>query len=226
MFTWSEYTQFVVSVFFLALTPGPSMIPVMSQSVRGNSLHAASAVLGITTANIILILVTAIIKLLLIHLSFKIGLLFHIEFPTVYLKIAGSCALIAIAFRIIIRASHRPKYISIKADDDIVLGTPSGVFWMSAWIHCANPATIFFYTSIFLSLVDGTDQYWFKIFVLGFIPVLLDLLMLGLLATFTAAISLVTTLNKSLARMPILAGALLAILGMQQLLEATEVLLG
>lgn len=153
--------------FALSLTPGPSMLYVLSRSVGQSRAAGLASALGLGVGGVLLAIATAL----------GLAVLFErVDWLVTVLRYAGSGYLVWLGLEMIRTAQDDAQRV-LEASN--VAREPFlGVFWQGVLIELLNPKTVLFF-ALFLPpfAVAGTDQG---------IGMQLQLLVLGALVPLTA----------------------------------------
>jgi homoserine/homoserine lactone efflux protein len=159
---------YLLTWLLVALTPGPAVIYVMSQTARCGWQAGLRGIVGIQIGNVIFFLCIAF---------GLVTLLTAITNAFVFLQIAGAAYLLYLGFRIIISSLQRTRQKSIPADQprermgDYVL---SGVL-----VQLTNPKALMFVSALVPQFIDPARQLVFQIGILLSCTITIDAVVLG-----------------------------------------------
>lgn len=134
--------------FAMSLTPGPSMLYVLSRSVGQSRTAGLASALGLGVGGALLAIATA----------FGLAVLFErIEWLVKALKYAGSGYLVWLGVGLISKAQDdaRQHFQAAEVDQDPFLG----IFWQGVLVELLNPKTVLFFALFIPPFVDiGVEQ--------------------------------------------------------------------
>jgi threonine/homoserine/homoserine lactone efflux protein len=155
--------------FALSLTPGPSMLYVLSRSVGQSRRAELASALGLGFGGVLLAIATAL----------GLAALFErADWLVTVLRYAGSGYLVWLGFGLIRKARDDARRVfetaSVTTNDPFL-----GIFWQGVLIELLNPKTVLFFALFLPPFVNagGSDQG---------IGIVAQLLLLGALVPLTA----------------------------------------
>ena len=202
-----DYYKYFIAVFLLAITPGPTVLGVVSISIQKDYFSALKFIAGIITANAVFAIFSTVIK--------SIGFVLPNPLPDL-MCIIGSITLFILGIKMLINTIfHMSKVNNIETKSSIV---NRDFFIIGLLHHLCNPKTIAFFVSTYLSIVKLNHDFFFNAFCLGVYAILIDLIVLStyfcIAYTFSKKLFLE---NNILRRLPIIAALILSFIAIKNL---------
>jgi homoserine/homoserine lactone efflux protein len=152
----------------VALTPGPAVIYVMSQTARYGLQAGLRGIVGIQLGNLIFFLCIAL---------GLVTLLRAITHAFVVLQIAGAAYLLYLGFRIIISSLQRaPRETGPSCRSAETAGTP---LVQAVLVQLTNPKALMFVSALVPQFLDPERQLMFQMAILLSCTVAVDAVVLG-----------------------------------------------
>lgn len=165
---------FFVTIFIIAITPGPSVLMVSTQGVKYGSRASYMGALGIECANLIFFVLSA---MGLSSLILSAGHLFD------YIKIAGAVYLVYTGSVFIY------KSFEISEGDKKNLNISQGLmksFAQGFATGISNPKAILFFVALLPQFIHAGRNVGLQLFILGSTTLSLEMLVLMAYGTFSA----------------------------------------
>ena len=174
----SELIPYFITVFALAIYPGPTVLGVVSLSVQGDRFNCVKFIMGILIANTLFVIFAAFIK--------SSGF-FLPDYLKPMIVIIGSLGLFYLgakmAFGVNKARKNRSELTLIK------FNLSNDSFLIGFFHHASNPNTITFFLSMFLSIVPLDESFFKNVLVLGAFAILIDAIVLSIYFMFAASIA-------------------------------------
>lgn len=208
----SQVWPYLASVALLGLWPGPTVSSVAIQSMRGSANSSVFVILGVLSANVVYIVISALLR--------AFGYILSSELRLILVNMGGLTLLsIGVRYLVVIRR---------KIVDPSSLGKHRGMpseslqaFRQGFLIHSSNPYTIIFFTSIFLTIVPLDNHFAKNVTLLGMWALVVDATILfaysRLVLIIGSIISQDNALYRILYKTPAFAGVLLTALALRKL---------
>lgn len=134
--------------FALSLTPGPSMLYVLSRSVGQSRAAGLASALGLGVGGVLLAVATAL----------GLAALFErLDWLVTVLRYAGSAYLVWLGFCMIRQAQDDAR--KVLEATDVTTDPFLGIFWQGVVIELLNPKTVLFFALFLPPFVNaGIDQ--------------------------------------------------------------------
>jgi homoserine/homoserine lactone efflux protein len=174
---WDTWLLFLVTEIVLSMTPGPAVLLVISQSLRGGTRQGIWAALGILSANVIWFALSAI----------GVGAALLAADPWFAgLKWIGAAYLIYLAARALL--GHA------AAEEDRSAPQSSGISARGSWIkglllQLTNPKALVFFVALLPQFINPTRPAEPQMLILGATSVAAELPVLSLYAALAARAS-------------------------------------
>lgn len=202
--TWETWLLFVLTEALLSLTPGPAVLFVVSQGIRGGVPRSIGGAAGVLTANAFYFALSAT----------GLGAILLASYDVFFaIKWMGAAYLVYLGLHLIFRREDSAAMAEAPGSADSVRRTVMNGFALQA----ANPKALIFFTALLPQFVDTSTPAAPQIAILGVSSVIVEFIILlgyGTLASrasgFARQPRFVSITNRLCGSLLIAAGARLA----------------
>lgn len=212
-----QVIPYFTTVILLALTPGPTVVGVISLAIQNNYSSSLLFIAGILIANGVFIVFSAVVK----SIGFVIPpalASFMVMIGSLGLLYLGGKMLLSTFYSVTGKNNTSKHDISRSSNDYLLIGFVH---------HASNPKTVAFFVSMFLSIVPLDDQFIFNVTLLGIFTILIDAIILTTYSLFFSTASSIALNEKNLLhKLPVIASLIILYLAISNLLNSFEFVFG